>query len=400
VAPPSSRTLRRRLVDRLAADGAVETDAVRQAFLDVPRELFVAEFAQREGLEAVYRDDAIPTKWGEGRFPLNSSSQPTIMARMLERLALAPGLRVLEVGAGTGYNAALLSRIVGPAGNVTTIDVDPALARGARAALRAAGCRARVVVGDGTEGHAAGAPYDRIVVTASAETIPRVWCAQLVEGGLVEVPLQLTANGGQLVVTFRREGDALRSVAAARGGFMPLRDADGNRTGPRVQPFLSAHDGAGSRRQPLIQLSGTSLATLPAAARKRLLRTALADGRRRPLGLRADTEALHLYLSLTLPASRAVAVYPGATVGLIARDGWSLAYVEPRRLDRVTMVARLVAHGERGAEDELLAAVRRWDERGRPGPEELAITVTFGGDGPRLTHRWRRPQGPVRHRAG
>jgi protein-L-isoaspartate(D-aspartate) O-methyltransferase len=391
VARPSSRTLRRRLVDELTASGAIESDAVRQAFLDVPRELFVPEFAQREGLAAVYRDDAIPTKWGENRFPLSSSSQPTIMARMLERLALAPGQRVLEVGAGTGYNAALLSRILGPRGRVTSIDVDASLARGARAALRIAGCRAGVVVGDGTEGHAPGAPYDRIVVTASAETIPRAWCAQLVEGGLVEVPLQLTANGGQLVATFRREGDALRSVAAVRGGFMPLRDANGNRAGPRMLPFLSAHDGAGERRQPLLQLSGTALATLPAAARKRLLGIGLAGGRRRPLGLRADTEALHLYLSLTLPASRAVAVYPGATVGLVARDGSSLAYVEPHRLDRASTVGRLVAHGDGSAADELLAAIRRWDERGRPGPEELAIAVTFDRDEQRMRLRWRRP---------
>jgi len=150
--------LRRQLVGELERRGVIRSKAVRAAFLWVPRELFVPEAASRSGLEAVYRDEAIPTKFAANGAPISSSSQPAIMAEMLERLALEPGMRVLEIGAGTGYNAALLSQLVGERGRVETVDIDAETAARARRALRAGGYRARVVVADGRESLAAGAP--------------------------------------------------------------------------------------------------------------------------------------------------------------------------------------------------------------------------------------------------
>jgi len=132
---------------------------VAAAFAEVPRERFIPDLLEREGLEAVYRDEAVVTKRDARGMPLSSSSQPAIMAKMLELLDLRPGQRVLEIGAGTGYNAALLSHIVGSAGQVTSVDVDPELARAARRALRDAGVRATVVSGDGRDGHHGRAPY-------------------------------------------------------------------------------------------------------------------------------------------------------------------------------------------------------------------------------------------------
>ena len=170
-----SRKLRRQLVESLAQNGWIRSAPVREAFLAVPRELFVPEFAASHGLEAVYRDEAILTKQAASGLPLSSSSQPAIMALMLEQLQLGEGMSVLEVGAGTGYNAALLSRLVGRSGRVVSVDVDPEVARGARRNLRAGGYRARVVVGDGRDGVASDAPYHRIVVTASSESVPVAW---------------------------------------------------------------------------------------------------------------------------------------------------------------------------------------------------------------------------------
>ena len=136
---------------------------------------------------------------------------------MLGELRLEPGQRVLEIGAGTGYNAALLERIVGPEGQVITVDIDPETAP-RRRALKGSGVK--VATGDGRNGHAPDAPYDRIIVTASATEVPRAWLEQLVEGGLVEAPLRLGASGGlQLIPT-----PAQRRAACARspvicGGF-------------------------------------------------------------------------------------------------------------------------------------------------------------------------------------
>jgi protein-L-isoaspartate(D-aspartate) O-methyltransferase len=121
---------------------------------------------------------------------LSSSSQPGIMAQMLEHLHLMPGLQVLEIGAGTGYNAALLGELVGPHGRVVTLDVDATVAARARQQLASGGHRAEVVVGDGIEGWRAAAPFDRIV-TATPPLIPKAWLEQLRPGGLLEVPMML-----------------------------------------------------------------------------------------------------------------------------------------------------------------------------------------------------------------
>lgn len=394
-----SAKLRRRLVRDLHERGVIRSDLVRDAFLDVPREAFVPEFVAREGLEAVYRDDAIPTKFDANGIPISSSSQPTIMAEMLEELALEPGMRVLEIGAGTGYNAALLAEIVGPRGAVTTIDVDPAIARGARAALRRGKHRATVVAGDGREGFVDGAPYDRIIVTASADTVPRAWFDQLADGGLLEVPLRLTAAGAQVIPTLRKKRSRLAPVATIGGGFMPLRAGDEDGAMPSRPPSLSAHDATGEQpREPLRHISGDSLTTLSAAAKRRLLITALADGRGRALALRADPHALVLYLMLTLPRTRVVEVLLGWTVapaaGLITRDGASLAYVESRAHLGARWISSLTAHGDSRAEEALAAAVCEWDELGRPGPQQLRVSVDYRQGEARLRRSWRPTRTP------
>jgi protein-L-isoaspartate(D-aspartate) O-methyltransferase len=386
VSADPSGGLRRRLVRDLERRGFVRSRAVRDAFLAVRREQFVPEFAAREGVEAVYRDDAIPTKFRRDGFPISSSSQPAVMAEMLERLELAPGLRVLEVGAGTGYNAALLAQLVGPEGSVTSIDVDAELARSARQALREGGHRVRVIVGDGRDGWRARAPYDRIVVTASAEEIPEAWADQLVEGGLLELPLGFNGGENQFVATFRKERGRLVSIALAPGGFMPLRPAD-DPEAPAPPPALVATDMAGGPGRPLRQLVGACLATLAEPAKRRLLAVALENGRSEPLGMRADPAALWLYLQLTLPPSRRVLLLPEPALGVIGRDGRSLAYIEhsERRL-----LSRLRTHGGSEAENRLLAAVARWHDRGRPSAPELQLVVDHTRHGPRP--RLRSPQ--------
>src|SRR5947209_18572415 len=156
-------------VDALVRRGAITDSRVEVAFLDVPRILFLP----RVPLEEVYRDQAIPTKTINCE-AVSSSSQPEIMATMLEQLGLEPGLRVLEIGAGTGYNAALVAHVVGETGTLITMDIDDDIVDGARAHLDAAGLsRVRVVLGDGGLGYPADAPYDRIILTVGAWTSPR-----------------------------------------------------------------------------------------------------------------------------------------------------------------------------------------------------------------------------------
>jgi protein-L-isoaspartate(D-aspartate) O-methyltransferase len=382
-----SEELRAGLVAALEGAGCIRSPRVRDAFLDTPRELFLPEHAERDGLEAVYRDEAIVTKRGRYGMPLSSSSQPAIMAQMLEELDLAEGMRVLEIGAGTGYNAALLSRLVGPTGHVTTVDVDPELAKGARRALQAARRKARVVVADGREGFARSAPYDRIAVTASADAVPSAWFEQLHPDGRLQVPIRL-GDGAQAIPLLRRAGRGLRSVSALGGGFMPLREPDGGAAPVPMASVLVAAYRATGRETQIVELQGAAIAGLSNRARRRLLAVALGEERRAPLGLRASAPALWLFLSLTIPRRHRVTAAPRFGIGVVTRDGASLALIKPA-FGRDTTVSSLRAFGDDRAERLLRDSVDDWDARGRPGAADLTVTVSFDETGgSRIRHRW------------
>ena len=333
--------LRRRLVADLRHSGCLHSDRVAGALGNVPRELFVGDIAAGQGLEAVYRNEPLPAKIdGRGRW-LSSSSQPSIMALMLEQLEVAPGQRVLEIGAGTGYNAALLRQLVGPAGTVTTIDIDPELARRARRALRQGGYRARVVVGDGRDGFTDGSPYDRIIVTASVEEIPNAWLDQLGPGGRLQLPLRLdSAALGQVIPVLELRDDHAESVAMTWGGFMPLHGGDGGQ-GP--SPALEASEWTTGAYHPLVRITGPAPARLSEAARRRLLALVLEGPRSREPGGRLVTHwpappSLLLHLLMRVPATRRIELYRDGrqALGLMSPDGRDIAVasVPVRRMIR------------------------------------------------------------------
>ncbi|MGH3564039.1 MAG: protein-L-isoaspartate O-methyltransferase family protein, partial [Mycobacterium sp.] len=126
--------------------------------------------------ERVYRDEAFPIKYGGDGLPVSSSSQPAIMARMLDQLDVQPGHRVLEIGTGSGYNAALLGHLVGETGAVVSVDIDADLVANARERLAECGVsKVTVGCGDGGVGWPEQAPYDRIIATVGAWDIPPAW---------------------------------------------------------------------------------------------------------------------------------------------------------------------------------------------------------------------------------
>jgi protein-L-isoaspartate(D-aspartate) O-methyltransferase len=375
-------------VEDLSRRRVIRTPAVREAFLRVPRERFVPEVAGERGLEAVYRDEPLITKMDQG-CAVSSSSQPAIMAEMLERLDLAPGQRVLEIGAGTGYNAALLSDL---AGDVVTLDVDAELAETARRRLAEGGHSAEVAVGDGMAGWPDGAPYDRIIVTATPPYIPTAWRDQLRPGGLLEVPTPLGHDNAVvfLVTTFRRDGDELVSTAIVAGGFMGFRSPDGRRP-DYPQPTLGWYDRTG-RQQAGLSITGGALAKLSGAARRRLLGALVAGPRRTGLGRGADVE---LFLSLVCAADprRLVAVY-GADqrLGLVdERGGMAVLRYRWQKVERIEVVGA-ECYGDPGpAERDLRQIVSAWQALGRPALEDFEVRVAFGR--PPRGATWRLPSG-------
>ncbi len=367
---PGSARLRRQLVEQLESNGCLTSPGVRRAFLAVPRERFLPEISKGEGLERVYQNQAIVTAHDERGIPTSSSSQPSMMASMLEQLDLRPGQRVLEVGAGTGYNAALLAKIVGARGRVISVELDAATARGARRGLASVKSRAKVVRGDGREGWPRLGPYDRIIVTASTPTVTRAWHEQLAEGGLLELPLVHRPGQVQAIVTLRKQAQALRSEAVLYGGFMPLRDAPGAPVAP-PPPSLGATERIGDQSRSLAQLSGEALRRLSAARRQRLLSLALSEPRTHELGLRAPRPALNLYLMIEAPEDRLVGGW--ARIGVIGENGDGLALMA----GGASTFTRIESYGDSDAERVLLSLIEGWKQRGRPAGHDLRVEVGF-----------------------
>jgi protein-L-isoaspartate(D-aspartate) O-methyltransferase len=212
------------LVDQLKAKKCLFTPQIEAAFRTVPRHLFLPNVP----LDRVYQNDAIVTKY-QGEMPISSSSQPSVMAIMLGQLNLEPGHHVLEIGAGTGFNAALMAQIVGDKGRVTTIDIDEDIVERARERLAAANFNnVQVICCDGRQGYLDAAPYDRIILTVGSDDVTPSWREQLKPNGQLLIPLTLSKKGYQKAIALRKERDYLVSTSMINVGFMNLRGAFSN----------------------------------------------------------------------------------------------------------------------------------------------------------------------------
>lgn len=196
--------MRAALVTMLRDHGLIRTEPVAAAMGEIPRHVFLPDFS----LDDAYQDDAVATKFDDAGFAISAASQPAVVAMMLEQLDVRPGHRVLEIGAGTGYNAALLGYLTGPTGHVTTIDVDADLVEGAAAHLASADVEnVTAVLADGALGYPDRAPYDRIIATVGAGDLPPAWLDQVRPDGIVVLPLRLRGSVS-CSIAFERDRDA------------------------------------------------------------------------------------------------------------------------------------------------------------------------------------------------
>jgi protein-L-isoaspartate(D-aspartate) O-methyltransferase len=202
------RARREAMVTSQIAARGIRDARVLDAMRRVPRHRFVAEPWRAQA----YADRPLPI--GEGQM----ISQPYMVAIMTETAAVAPSHRVLEIGTGSGYQAAVLAAL---ADHVTSIERHASLAAQAAAVLAEAGiANVDVIVGDGTEGYPPRAPYDRIVVTAGAPVVPDALKAQLADGGRIVIPVG--TYGTQHLVTVERSGDAFTEREGTSCVFVPL----------------------------------------------------------------------------------------------------------------------------------------------------------------------------------
>ncbi|MFH8556505.1 methyltransferase domain-containing protein [Streptomyces celluloflavus] len=238
----NARPSRTELGRSLISGGALSPDWV-PAFTAVPRAAFLPglmwpfDMGTARSIAVSRADDPaawqtyaesdapVVTQWDDGRHtgtepgevPTSSASMPGVVFRMLRDLDVRPGHRALEIGTGTGWNAALLAHRLG-AENVVTVEVDGAVAESARTALERFGLPVRVVHGDGFRGHPEGAPYDRIIATCGLRSIPFAWVRQCRPGAVIVAPWG----------THYSNADAVARLAVADDGG----SASGMFTGP------------------------------------------------------------------------------------------------------------------------------------------------------------------------
>jgi len=198
------------LVASLKREGRIKTAEVEKVFLEVPREIFVPEMIRNHA----YVD--MPLEIGNGQ----TISAPHMVAIMCEALDIKKGQSILEIGAGSGYHAAIVSKIVGEKGHIYTVERVPSLAERAKKNLENAGIKnVTVETGDGSKGLPQHAPYERIYVTCAAPEIPKPLVEQLKDFGKMLVPVGRLICNLELI---EKKGDKITSKHICGCSFVPL----------------------------------------------------------------------------------------------------------------------------------------------------------------------------------
>jgi protein-L-isoaspartate(D-aspartate) O-methyltransferase len=345
----------------LLDSGALRTAAVEHAFATVPRHRCVTGFftagegwsgggyveVPQQGpvpsdlMDAVYADHPLVTHMSPDGRPTSSSSTPSLMARMLEALRLEPGMNVLEIGAGTGYNAALLSVLTAPQGTVTSVDTQPEVVAGALATLRRLNLDrpgVSVRLADGWAGYPAKMPYDRVIATVGVAGVSPRWLDQLAPDGLMVVPI--------------RHGGAHPVLAVHRA-------PDGEPVGRGVvwTDFIRAEGKLADAPWPLSWPDPRALTS---------------EGRHAGIIPELDDDGYHdLWFSLACLDPRVIRAFYDPAVGCGLAD----PQLGLLRLGR-DAVHRI---GDPRLVDELRRLLDRWEDLGRPGPADWSCQLAAAG---------------------
>ncbi len=244
------------LADSLAERGILRSEVWRAAVEQTPRHLFVPANTWLDAdtwLDQVYSDvtfvvqrrsrpseqaaDGVDTGGVDTGLPTSSSTMPSLMVEMLEAVDLRDGQRVLEIGTGTGYGAALLSHRLGGE-NVVSIDIDPDLVRAAKQRLEELGYSPTLVAGNGIAGVPDHGPYDRIIATCAVPEVPLAWIEQLAPGGVMLINIRGEVAGVLCLLSKKDDDEVIGPVVRSGGDFMWLRQELNNPLRDKESPTV------------------------------------------------------------------------------------------------------------------------------------------------------------------
>jgi protein-L-isoaspartate O-methyltransferase len=390
------------LVANLTDHGHITNRAWADVFAATPRHPFTPEVIvttpagyrvlsgsnsdyRQEWLDAVYSDEPLVTQHkrhagghllpsGDAlHVPTSSSTMPSLMAQMLEALDVDDGMRILEVGTGTGYNAALLSHRLGDR-SVVSIDIDPGLVDQARRQLAELGHTPALLVGDGGSGAVEYGPFDRIIATAAVPEIPIPWIQQLAPGGKILANVRGDLAGGTLCLLTKEDAadEVIGSILPIGGHFMWLR--------PNVDDPHRPHEHASAPTRGTTSRITTDFD---------------------PAEVPVDEDGFRFLLQLQLHAAQAL--WRGPVFDPVSRSERDAVIATAADRSRAEAFSshqggshRVVQTGPRRIWDTVEATYHLWHHLGRPRPERFGLVANdsiqfawLGDDD--SWHRWPLP---------
>lgn len=344
------------------------SEATKQAYLATPRHCFVKRYREwgtkewhevnasslAEHIQTLYANRPIILFGDDDQDVPSTISQPAFVLRMLDLLQLKPGHKVFELGAGSGWNAALIGHLVGSEGHVTSLEIIPQLAQRAAETIESIGiANVHIVAGDGAEGYEGSAPYDRAIFTAGAFDLPHHFYEQLRDGGLLLVVIK-NEGGGDNLFLLRKTGDHFESMESQPCGFVQLR---GKYQFENLEPAILEK-----------AIPGWSELQSKEIGKRRFW-----WGGKGRAGFMFTTFGIRSFLGITEPTFRAFKTEKGGQQA-VEHHYFGLWDAENRSL----VVAKddlMVTYGNTQAEERLLQRLRQWVEVGMPTAACLDLKV-------------------------
>ena len=349
---------------QFAADQRRLSAAVADAFLATPRHHFIPRYRDwntntwydvtpqtlEQHLHFLYSNNAIGL-YGDDESTPSTISQPSLVLYMLELLQLAPGQRVFELGAGSGWNAAMMGRLVAPNGHIYSMEIIPEMAQQAAAAIATMGLgNVSIVHGDGGDCYKPGAPYDRAIFTAGAYDLPNCFHRQLRDKAQLLFVLK-QATGGDTLFLLQKTESCFRSMESLSVGFVPM---------------TGSHASSEAAPVPLCVLPNWD-----ELQRQEVDRRSFWWGGRGYASLRWRTQGIRSFLSIVEPWFRTfrIDIKGGGTqeaFGLWDDEGGGLT---------IATRDQLISYGNLAPRDRLKMWLRRWIDLGMPAADNFDLRI-------------------------